>query len=308
MNFFEKDQLPIGNGGGTCKTIKDVEKLLATAISVIEIGTITFEARLGNEGNVQHDGITYTLNSLGMPNPGIKYYRENLPKMIEMIHEKGKKVIVNIAGFSGNEWIELSRLAVISGADFTLLNYGCPNIWVRGSQKTILSYDYGLKKFDEITRIVIINNQEYAKQGRIGIKLSPIIDPVHMSTVANLINRFSTLGYGHIGFVTSQNTVPNCYDEDTTGKSFVDPAGGLAGMGGNAILPMALGQVRQLRALLKPNIKIIGVGGVDSGEGVIKMLHVGADFVQITSAYYFKEDPGVFNYIGAEYIELKAFS
>ncbi len=139
MNFFEKNtQCPIGNGGGTCKTMQDVEKLLLTDIEIIEIGSITKTPRLGNEGDVFHNGSNFTLNSLGLPNPGQKYYEENLPKMIDMIHEAGKKVIVNVVGFSAEEYTLLTRFGFECGADFVVENFGCPNIWVAGLQKGIL--------------------------------------------------------------------------------------------------------------------------------------------------------------------------
>lgn len=308
MKFFNNnDDSPIGNGGGTCKTIEDVKRFIKTAIGAIEIGSITEVERGGNEGNTFHPGRGYTLNSLGLPNPGRKYYKENLPLMVQMIHEADKTAIVNVVGFSKEEYASLTMLAFECKADFVVLNFGCPNVYVDKVQKGILSYD--LDAIKKTTIHVLSENNKKACEGRIGIKLSPISDPQHLSNVANFLNTLLEVplqaNFGYIGFVTSQNTIPNCYDEDNMQSPVISPAGGLSGMAGGAVLPIALGQVKQLRKLLNPAIKIIGVGGVTAGVDVEKMMHVGADFVQMVSVYYATEDISIFNQIAGEYIVLK---
>ncbi len=129
-----------------------------------------------------------------------------------------------------------------------------------------------------------------------------------MANIASFLNSFIEVpvqdSIGYIGSITTQNTAPNCYDEDDC-VPVISPGGGLSGMAGKAVFPMALGQVKQFRKLLNPLIKIIGVGGVTYGKDVQKMIRNGADFVQIVSAYYATEDPYVFNKIGAEYLELQ---
>ena len=61
---------------------------------------------------------------------------------------------------------------------------------------------------------------------------------------------------------------------------------GLAGMGGKFLKPIALGQVKQLRALLPDSIEVVGAGGVSEGRDVEDMLCAGASAVQVGSACY----------------------
>jgi dihydroorotate dehydrogenase (fumarate) len=308
MNFLnDRMDCPIGNGGGTCKTMADIQKLLTSEVAAIEIGSITSKYREGNQGNTFHSGNYFTLNSLGMPNDGENYYEDELPYMIEKIHKAGKKAIVNVAGFNKEEYAELIKLSFDSKADLAVMNGGCPNIWDDGTQKGILSYS--LEDLKKTTLHVINENRYEAREGRLGIKLSPIPDSSHIKNIANFLNSFievpTQVDFGRIGFIITQNTVPNCYyEEDDT--SVISPAGGLAGMSGPGIFPMALGQVRQFHSALNHEIKIIGVGGVTSGKDMRKMIRGGASLVQVASPYYATGDPGVFNFIGAEYLGLKS--
>jgi len=311
MDFFcSTTNCPIGNGGGTCKTIEDVEKFVRTGIWAVEIGSITELARPGNEGNIFFAGSGYTLNSLGLPNPGRKYYEAHLPAMIAMIHKAGKIAIVNVVGFSKEEYAELTSLAFICGADLVVLNAGCPNVWVDGQQKGILTYDYTFDSLRKVVTYTLSKNLSEAADGRIGLKLSPIFDPFHIKNMADFLDGYvlrSSPGkrIPYVGFIATQNTIPNCYNENNEGDAVISPAKGLSGMAGNAILPMALGQVRQFRELLDPKIKIIGVGGITSGKDMEKMINCGADCVQVVSAYYRTEDVSVFNHIGGEYLGLR---
>ena len=302
QKFINQGGYPIGNGGGTCKTIADVEKFIKTAAGAIEIGSITMDMRPGNTGTTAYNGGRFTLNSLGLPNPGKEYYEKHLKEMISFIHKAGKKAIVNIVGFSQEEYADLTKLAFECGADFVVLNYGCPNVWASGTQKSILSYN--LTALKKITIYVLSQNPHQARSGKIGIKLSPIFDPAYIEELCIFLNNLiepilQENALGFVGFITTQNTVANCFFEDL-GNSVISPNGGLAGMAGKAVFPMALGQIKQFRSLLNSNIKIIGVGGVTSGEDAYKMMKYGADFVQVVSEIYFSEDLGRLNWIAAD--------
>ncbi len=298
QSFFTAENVcPLGNGGGIVKYIADVHKLLATDLGAIEIGSITVEDRPGNEGNVFRDMGNYTLNSIGLKNPGFLYYQKNLGRMIQMIHEAGKTAIVNVAGFSKEEYCDLTNLAFEAKADLVNLNYGCPNV----GHKEILSYNNLVLR--DTTLSVIRTNKESA-EGRIGMKLSPIFRRSDIEDIASFLNiLYQTKGSsGYIGFVTTTNTIPNCYEEDGKGDQLISPNNGLAGMAGPAILPISLSQVKQWRSMLESEIKIMGIGGISTGSDIKKMMKNGADRVQAVSVYYDKEDPGIFQHMIGEYL------
>jgi dihydroorotate dehydrogenase (fumarate) len=289
---------PIGNGGGTCKTIEDVEKFCKTSIPIVEIGSITEENRPGNTGDTFYPGSLLTLNSLGLPNGGRPYYEKYLSDMTSRIKRAGKQSMVNVAGFNAEEYSSLTKLAFSKGADYVVLNYGCPNVWGDNKeQKCITSHDHAMLR--HATEMVLAENDRGAS-GHIGIKLSPLY-PTDILKTAQFLNSLFRTEKNYIGFITTMNTVPNCYEE-IGGHSVITPAGGLAGMAGQAIGPIARGQVMEFRRLLDKKIDIIGVGGVSTGEDVTKMLGCGAHFVQIVSAYYKSLDVGVFEEIGAQYM------
>src|SRR5258708_37988752 len=121
---MSKHEPRLGNGGGICKTIGEARVLLRTAATDIEVGTITKHERAGNSGNIYHD----PLNSLGMPNPGIVYWRPRLPELCREAVALGKHIRFNIAGDSIDECVELAEEVAGCNCEVTIvINFGCPN-------------------------------------------------------------------------------------------------------------------------------------------------------------------------------------
>lgn len=84
--------------------------------------------------------------------------------------------------------------------------------------------------------------------------------------------------------ITVTNSIGPGLDIDVrTGEPRLGISGGFGGMSGPAIFPIALECVSQVAEVV--SIPIIGVGGVSTGEDVLKMIMVGAACVQVyTSA------------------------
>src|SRR5579872_2261882 len=134
---------PLMNGAYIhSKTLEDVEILAQSACSAIVVGTITVKPRKPNPGQGYwlHKERFYSLNSFGLPNGGVPYFKVHLPRMVETAHAAGKPLIANVVGFTNEEFAALVVLAERSGADMAELNFGCPNVWDGGTQKRIISY------------------------------------------------------------------------------------------------------------------------------------------------------------------------
>ena len=262
---------PLMNGAGCIKTTEDVREASQSPVGAIVTGSFTVEPRDGNPGETFWPGRESFLNSLGLPNRGIPYLEENLPEMVEICHDAGKQLVVSVAGFSTDEYVELTRLCKRLRADGVELNLGCPNIVQKdGSRKTIPSYNEEL--FGRI-----INNVTYMSGfSPLWAKVSPIFDGEQIKRFADILVRHSS-----VKAVTVMNTVPNCYSVDDNGKSRITV--GLAGMSGPAIKPIGLGQVLQWRNALPDNISVIGVGGIVYGEDLRDYFNVGASACQVTS-------------------------
>lgn len=283
---------PLMNAAGTCKFVDEVSQLSRAATSAVLVGSITLQERGGNSGNVYWAGTMFSLNSLGLPNPGARYYREHLPEMAARAHDAGKPLLVSVAGFTPEEYAELAEMALDRGADGVELNLGCPNVWQGEEQKRIACFDPSL--VEEILRGV----QERAGGGaRVAVKISPFSDPFALVEVAKVIER-----QGVVKAVTTTNTFPNAFSYDDSGQPLITPGGGLAGLAGPAMKPIGLGQVRQLRAALPDRVQIIGVGGINSGRDILEYRRVGATAVQIATAYLERYER-VFSSFLAEYIE-----
>ncbi len=271
-------EAPVMNGAGPVKLPEHVLEVAKSEAAAIILGSITIEDRPGNLGNTYFADTNkrFSLNSKGLPNPGLKYYQEHLPEMVRIAHDHGKPLIVSAAGFSPEEYARLSEVIMNSGADGQELNLGCPNVWGKdGKQKRIASFDENLT--GEILRKV---EQTVGYDGWTAVKLSPFSDPAALEVIASILSH-SRL----VKAVTSINTFPNAFSFNDKGEQAIDSAGGLAGMAGEAVKPIGLGQVKQLRAALSPAIAVIGVGGISNSKDVEDYLRAGANAVQITTAY-----------------------
>lgn len=266
---------PLMNGAGTCKLLEgpeSVRELARSATSAIMVGSITLESREGNSGEVYWSCNSYSLNSMGLPNPGADYYQKHLPEMVDVAHRVDKPLFVSVAGFSPSEYADLAELAFRGGADLVELNLSCPSVWENGLQKPITCS--GLQLTKEILDQV---NERVGSEARIAVKLSPS-DPFALSKVAQLIGESKM-----VKVVTAVNTFPNAFSFDEKGKSRITFGEGLAGLGGKAIKPIGIGQVKQLKKILPKNIDIIGVGGISEGKDIVDYQRAGASAVQIAT-------------------------
>lgn len=273
------------NAAGTCKTLEHAERFARSAVSAIVVGPITPEERDGNQGNIYWPGKFYSLNSLGMPNPGeFRFFLDHWPGIQEVARVAGKPAILQIAGFSPQDFQKVALEAERHGVKHIELNFGCPNIWDDGHQHGIFSFDSG-------AIVLIVRMVREVFSGTIGLKLSPYSDPELLKRVAEAINSLDT----HVGYVACSNTFPNAYELDPkTGNAVISVGGGLAGLSGKAMKPIAMGQVKQFASVLD-YADIVGVGGVTSWKDALDFHVAGAKAVQASTVFWnHNEDPGVY--------------
>jgi dihydroorotate dehydrogenase (fumarate) len=256
---------------GACniaKTIDDVKEYVKTGIGAITIGSITVAEREGNPEPRWYVGDGYALNSYGMPNGGIGFYRTKLPAMIRLAHEAGKKLSLSIAGFNTSEYVQLAIMANDVKVDIIELNLGCPNVAVDGKQKPIVSFNTPLI-------IETINAVSQVTTIPLMVKLSPYSDPAQLAEVAEAIVKT-----GKISAVVTSNSFPNSTMNEE-GKPVVMMEYG--GFTGHAFMPIGLGQVKQFRKILPESIVVIGAGGIESKADVTLYNQMGASGVQATT-------------------------
>jgi dihydroorotate dehydrogenase len=276
---------PLMNGAYiSSKSLEDIEVLSQSSSGAIVVGSISIKPRKlnDNQGYWRHKEKFYSLNSYGMPNGGLPYFKDKLPLMVKLAHEQNKALIANLIGFSAEEFVDLISLAEKSKVDMVELNFGCPNVWDKsGKQKEILSYHPPIVK--EVLKKVASSKPQVT----IGLKLSPMPPDILAEIVEVIVS--SKI----VKFVTATNSYPNAL---TSSGTKVKNEIVLAGLTGRTLKPISLGVVKQLRSLLPNEIDIIGCGGISSANDVIDYLSQGAKAVQIATALL-EDGPSLFDKI-----------
>lgn len=290
---------PVCNAAGHCKDLKEVGLLAASAASAIVVGSITLKPRDGNPGDVFNGNSLFGLNSLGLPNPGIEKLGDIGPQMIRIAHEMNKPIFMSAAGFAPKEFETLSREAYCIGFDGVELNVGCPNVADGGKRKPVISYRRELVR--ESLEAVFMGEDPDPKHWFVSVKVSPM-DPDRLDEIASVIEEFP------VNAVVTMNAVPNCLDYHPDGSPVIDTPDktGYAGGSGKQVLQQALGQVKQWRERLPERIDVWGVGGVQTGFDVQKMLWAGASVVQVGTAYFISGAARVFGDTAVEFVNREA--
>lgn len=218
--------------------------------------TVTLKERPGNPPPRVWETPAGMLNSVGIPGKGVSHF---IDRVLPRLREQNDRLIISIAGFSGNEFVELARLIDRTGlADFLELNLSCPNldcekIWSTDAE-LLRSVVSGVK--DAVTLPVIA-------------KLSPnVTDIAEMAVTAekagadalSLVNTFRGLAI----------------DIRAARPALGNMSGGLSGP---AVKPLALYAVWSVyRAVTVP---IIGMGGISCWRDAVEFLMAGASAVAV---------------------------
>ncbi|KAK4065172.1 uncharacterized protein Triagg1_8611 [Trichoderma aggressivum f. europaeum] len=127
----------------------------------------------------------------------------------------------------------------------------------------------------------------------IGIKIPPY---THAGQFDDLVSCLISSEPNHppaskLSFLTATNTLGSCLllDPDSSSDDALLPGGGIGGMAGPPLHPLALGNVATLRRRFDADprlahLDIIGAGGVYDGQGYKRMRRVGAVAVGIATA------------------------
>mmetsp|Transcript_18602 Transcript_18602/g.25792 ORF Transcript_18602/g.25792 Transcript_18602/m.25792 type:complete len:337 (-) Transcript_18602:154-1164(-) len=237
--------------------------------------------------NSETDWLMGSLNSEGLPNRGIDFFlNEDLVNSLNC--ENGKPYFVSISGLTLLDNVQMiSRIATVGGVAGIELNLACPNI----PGKPVVAYDF--EQMDEVLRAVTSHPDFDAKP--LGVKLAPYLDLTQFKHAADILNKYSGIKY-----VVVCNTMGSALAVDwEKERACLAPRGGLGGLAGAFIKPVALGNCRMLRTLLRPSIDLVGCGGISSGRDAFEFILCGAAAVQIGTTHWV-EGPQCFERIASE--------
>ncbi len=276
MSVFELEfpnpvLLASGVLGISSHLFKRIEKLGAGGIVTKSIGS---SPRKGYENPTVVELEYGILNAMGLPNPGVDYFLEEIKDLSLKI-----PLIVSIFGKNSEEFVNIAQ-KLENHCDALELNLSCPHADMYGmaigqDEQTVYKITKDVKKSVEIPVIV---------------KLTPNVDDI--VPIAKSAERGGADG------ITAINTLKGmAVDIEMEQPILANVYGGLSG---RCIKPVALRCVYDVYKNV--SVPVIGVGGISSAEDAIEFIMCGASLVGIGSAAkdlsVFKEIPeGIENFL-----------
>ncbi|MGQ9459742.1 MAG: dihydroorotate dehydrogenase [Candidatus Bathyarchaeaceae archaeon] len=204
------------------------------------------------------------LNAMGLPNPGVHYFSEE----IREAKETGLRVpiIVSVYGYSSEEFAEVAEAAVEAGADALELNVSCPHVKETGAE--------------------IGSNPELVAEVVREVK-KKVIKPVFVKltpNVANIVEIARAAVEAGADAITAINTVRAMAIEIETAQPLL--ANKIGGLSGPAIKPIALRCVYEVYR--EVDVPVIGCGGIMGWRDAVEFMLAGASAVQIGTAIAYR--------------------
>ncbi|HCR3860724.1 TPA: dihydroorotate oxidase [Enterococcus faecium] len=280
---------PLMNASGVhCMTTQELDELAHSEAGAFITKSCTINERKGNPEPRYFDVPLGSINSMGLPNLGFSYYLEYALAYEKVQENQNQPLFFSVAGMSVQENLEMLEKIEKSGFNgITELNLSCPNV----PGKPQLAYDFEAT-YETLKEVFSIFSKP------LGIKLPPYFDFAHFDQMADILNQFP------LTYVNAINSVGNGLYIDTEQEAVViKPKEGFGGIGGEYIKPTALANVRAFYTRLKPEIQIIGAGGIRTGQDAFEHLLCGASMLQIGTELH-KEGPEIFSRIIKELTQI----
>ncbi|MCI4367692.1 MAG: dihydroorotate dehydrogenase [Thermoplasmata archaeon] len=195
------------------------------------------------------------LNAMGLPNPGIDEY----PQEVEAAVHDGATLIGSVFGGDAPAYARVALRMAATGVVALELNLSCPHAKGLGSE---IGQDPD--QVVEVTRAVVREVKI-----PVWVKITPnTSDPAGLAAAAEA---------GGASAITAINTVRGLAIEPMLRRPVL--SNGLGGLSGPAIRPIGVACVWQI--FQKVRIPIVGVGGIAHGRDALEYLLAGARAVQV---------------------------
>lgn len=254
---------PVGTASGTfqyaaVRWFYDVSQL--GAVCTKGVSPVPWE---GNPSPRTTEGPASNLNAVGLQNPGVDHYLvDDLPKLKKI----GATVIANVAGHCDEDYCEVVAKLADCDADMLEINVSCPNVTHGGMSVGA----------DPVALSKLMDKLRPMTDKPMIVKLTPnvtnITDPARAAVEhgADALSMINTLLGMRLNIKTGEPIIAN-----RTG-----------GVSGPAVLPVGIAAVYRVRTAL-PEVPIIGIGGIDTGEKALEYLYAGANAVEVGAAALF---------------------
>lgn len=210
------------------------------------------------------------LNAMGLPNPGIEYFSEE----VGAVRREGVPLIGSVIGGSDVELAEVAALMAEAGADAIELNLSCPHAKGMGTEVGSTPED--------------VERACRTSKERLKVPLFAKLTP-NTSSIRALAEAAEA---GGADAVVAINTVKGMAISPEARMPIL--ANRMGGLSGPAIRPIGVRCVYEIAESV--GIPIIGVGGISSGRDALEYIMAGATAVQVGTAVWTR-GPGVFRSI-----------
>ncbi|MEE1296210.1 MAG: dihydroorotate dehydrogenase [Bifidobacterium sp.] len=251
---------PVGTASGTfqlaaVRHFYDVAQL--GAVGTKGVSPVPWE---GNPAPRTAESPAGTVNAVGLQNPGVDTYLvDELPKLKAL----GATVVTNVAGHCDDDYAEVVAKLADSPADMLEINVSCPNVSHGGMSVGT----------DPVALSHLVERLRRLTDKPMVIKLTP-----NVTDIALIARAAVEAGADALSMI---NTLVGMRIDIRTGKPILSNVTG--GVSGPAVFPVGLACVWKVRTAL-PDIPIIGIGGIDSGEKALEYLYAGANAVEVGGA------------------------
>ena len=259
---------------------------LAQFFDIGEIGAVTtkslmLEPRAGRPAPRMAETPSGMLSTTGMQGPGVDVFlQRDLPWLLS----RGGRAIVSIAGSSVGEFGELARrVSEAEGVGAIEVNLSCPN-----------PADPSGRYFADDAAQAAAVVQTVRSHARSDV---PVLAKL-AADVPDVVKLAGACVGARADGLTMINTLRGMSVDTRTLRPAV--AGGMGGLSGPAIRPLAVGCVFRVHEAF-PEVPIIGAGGVRTGTDVLEFMAAGASAVAVGTVNF--SDPSACTRVLREFTE-----
>jgi len=270
--IFGKDlDNPIGMAAGFDKNAEVYNALFKLGFGFVEVGTITPLKQYGNPKPrvfrlVEDEAL---INRLGFNNHGAEIVKDRIKR-----NKKLGLLGINIGPNKDssdrlNDYL-IGLKTFYNDADYITINISSPNT------ENLRTFHEG-NKLQDLLKSIMEEKKNLNSNIPIAVKVSPDISEDQVSQISEILLEHE------IKAIIISNT-----SEATRDKLSNIQRHQKGGLSGKPIEKKSNILINKFYKLLKGKIKIIGVGGVDSGQTAYNKFIAGADFVQLYTGMVFK--------------------
>ena len=283
VKFLNKEiPNPIGIAAGFDKNAEVYNSLFQLGFGFVEVGTITPEPQFGNPKprvfRLEEDEAL--INRLGFNNIGSKKVtlniKNNSPKGILGVNIGPNKNTKNRI----DDYLKCFR-ALNNLGDYITINISSPNT------ENLRSF-HNPKELEELLNVLNEEKNKLSSSISIAVKIAPDIKIKDLDVIGNILLT------NNIKFVIISNTSDGTRENLKNINKFEK-----GGLSGKPIEEKSNLLINEFYKKFENKIKIIGVGGIDSGQSAYKKFIYGASYIQLYTGMVY-QGPNIVNTISEE--------